>query len=62
VTKRLHRYCGTPICTLLQAVVSAANRNWVRRVKLQEWALKINCRQVQSFAEIENPLIRKVRE
>jgi hypothetical protein len=32
------------------------------RVKFQEWPLEIKCRPVQSFAEIESPLIRKVRE
>ncbi len=32
------------------------------RVKSQEWALEIKRRPVQSFGEVESPLIRKVRE
>ena len=32
------------------------------RVKFQEWALEIKRRRVRSFAEVESPLIRKVRE
>jgi putative transposase len=32
------------------------------RVKFQEWALEIKRRPVESFAEVESPLIRKVRE
>ena len=32
------------------------------RVKFQEWALEFKRRPVQSFGEIESPLIRKVRE
>jgi hypothetical protein len=32
------------------------------RVKFQEWAPEIKRRAVQSFAEVESPLIRKVRE
>jgi hypothetical protein len=32
------------------------------RVKFQEWALEIKRRPVQSFGEVESPLIRKVRE
>jgi len=32
------------------------------RVKSQEWALEIKRCPVQSFAGIESPLIRKVRE
>jgi hypothetical protein len=32
------------------------------RVKFQEWALEIKRRPVQSFAEVESPLIRKARE
>jgi len=32
------------------------------RVKSQEWALEIKRPPVHSFAEIESPLIRKVRE
>jgi hypothetical protein len=32
------------------------------RVKSQEWALEIKRRPVEGFAEVESPLIRKVRE
>jgi putative transposase len=32
------------------------------RVKFQEWALEIRRRPVESFAPVESPLIRKVRE
>jgi hypothetical protein len=32
------------------------------RVKFQEWALEIKRLPVRSFAEVESPLIRKVRE
>jgi putative transposase len=32
------------------------------RMKFQEWALEIKRRPVQSFGEVESPLIRKVRE
>ena len=31
------------------------------RVKFQEWALEIKRRPVRSLAEVESPLIRKVR-
>jgi len=31
-------------------------------MKFQEWALEIKRRPVESFAEVKNPLIRKVRE
>ena len=32
------------------------------RVTSQEWALEIKRRRVESYGEVENPLIRKVRE
>jgi|SRR5271165_6989296 len=32
------------------------------RVKFQEWALEIKRGPVESFAEVQSPLIRKVRE
>jgi hypothetical protein len=32
------------------------------RVRVQEWALEIKRRPVESFAAVESPLIRKVRE
>ncbi len=32
------------------------------RVSFQEWALEIKRRPVEGFAEVESPLIRKVRK